>query len=122
MISEQLGAEKVQIFDMGEIIREAVAYIDPNKATEEVADPKAKGGKGKTAEAPVDAYAGKDTTLYKEIGALILKQVQLSTGDENGIPGRDVDIQSLIGDDQLLVQLFTQKLSLTYEAKGQSDE
>ena len=56
---------------MGEIIREACAYIDPNKATEEVVDPKAK-GKGKAVEAPVDPYAGKDTTLYKEIGTLIL--------------------------------------------------
>lgn len=71
MIVDNLGAEKVQIFDMGEIIREAVAYIDPNKQTEEVVDPKAK-GKGKAPEAPVDPFAGKDTTLYKEIGTLIL--------------------------------------------------
>lgn len=84
-------------------------------------DPKAK-GKGKAAEAPVDPFAGKDTTIYKEIGNLILQQIQQSTGDENGIPGKDVDIQSLIGDDQLLVQLFTQKLSLTYDAQGQTAE
>lgn len=108
---------------MGEIIREACAYIDPkNKATEEVVDPKAKGGKGKAAEAPVDPFAGKDTTLYKEIGNLVLQQIQSSTGDENGMPGKDIDIQSLIGDDQLLVQLFTQKLLLTYDAEGQTAE
>jgi hypothetical protein len=38
------------------------------------------------------------------------------------MPGKDVDIQSLIGDDQLLVQLFTQKLLLTYDAEGQTAE
>ena len=121
MIVEKLGAEKVQIFDMGEIIREAIAYVDPNKQVEEVADPKAK-GKGKAPEAPVDPFAGKDTTLYKEIAELCMKQVQNTTGDENGIPGKEVDIQSLIGDDQLLVQLFTQKLKLTYDAEGPTAE
>lgn len=31
MIVDSLGAEKIQIFDMNELIREACAYIDPNK-------------------------------------------------------------------------------------------
>ena len=69
-------------------------------------DTKAKGGKGKAAEAPVDVFAGKDTTQYKEIGSLILKQVQLTTGIEDTISGKDVDILQLISNDSMLVQLF----------------
>lgn len=63
------------LFEMNKIVREALAYVDPNQAKEEAVDPKAKGGKGKAAEAPVDVFAGKDTTQYKEIANLILKQV-----------------------------------------------
>lgn len=57
-LARKLG-EKVKVFDMGEIVREALHYVDPNASREEVADPKAKGKK--QAEAPVDIFAGKDT-------------------------------------------------------------
>ena len=91
---------------MSKIVREALVYVDPSQAKDEQVDPKAKGGKGKAAEAPVDVFAGKDTSQYKEIGNLILKQVQLTTGIEDAIPGKDVDILQLVSDDSLLVQLF----------------
>lgn len=72
---QKILGEKVTLFEMNKIVREALAYVDPNQAKEEAVDPKAKGGKGKAAEAPVDVFAGKDTTQYKEIANLILKQV-----------------------------------------------
>jgi hypothetical protein len=57
---------------MTELLREALAYVDPSANKEEAADPKAKKGKGAEA-APVDPFAGKDTTVYKEIATAILK-------------------------------------------------
>lgn len=120
-LQKALG-DKVTLFDMGQVVKEALAYVDPNQAKEEQADPKAKGGKGKAAEAPVDVFAGKDTTQYKEIATLILKQVQLTTGNEDALPGKDVDILQLVSDDGLLVQLFIQKLKLTYSNTGPSQE
>jgi len=53
---------------------------------------------------------------------LILKQVQLTTGNEDAIPGKDVDILQMVSDDNLLVQLFIQKLKLTYAPTGPSQE
>ena len=51
------------------MIKECIEYSCPKPITD--AAP-AKGGKvppkGKQEEAPVDPYAGKDTSLYKEIG------------------------------------------------------
>ena len=106
---------------MDKIVREALAYVDPNQAKEEQVDPKAK-GKGKAAEAPVDVFAGKDTTQYKEIANLILKQVQLTTGIEDALPSKDTDILQLVSEDNLLVQLFIQKLKLTYSSTGPTQE
>ena len=51
---------------------------------------------------------------------MILKQVQLTTGNEDAIPGKDVDILQMVSDDNLLVQLFIQKLKLTYAPTGPS--
>jgi hypothetical protein len=68
MIIEKLGSDKITLFDMSEILRAAIHYVDPANANkEEVVDPKAKGGKGKVEAAPVDPYEGLDTTAYKEI-------------------------------------------------------
>ena len=103
---QKLLGEKVTLFEMNKIVREALVYVDPSQAKEEQVDTKAKGAKGKAAEAPVDVFAGKDTTQYKEIASQILKQVQQAIGTEDGIPGKDVDLLPLVSDDSLLVQLF----------------
>ena len=60
---------------MGEMVREALAYIDPGQVKEEVADPKAKkGGKGGASpDAPTDKFAGQDTTKYREIAETLLQ-------------------------------------------------
>ena len=44
MLIEKIGSSNVTLFDMGEMIREALAYIDTTNTKEEVADPKAKKG------------------------------------------------------------------------------
>ena len=61
---------------------------------EEVADPKAKkpAKGGAAAEAPVDKFAGQDTTKYKEVAELLLKQVQLVTGNDKELPGKEADL------------------------------
>lgn len=51
---------------MDEIIKEAFDYVNPKKADEAVADPKAKKGKGEPA-AAADPFEGKDANAYKEI-------------------------------------------------------
>ena len=57
---------------MSEVLREALGFVSTEKK-EEVVDPKAKGGKGKAAEAAVvELFVGQDTTLYKDIGTKIL--------------------------------------------------
>jgi hypothetical protein len=43
---------------MSEILREALAYVDPSAQREEIVDPKAK---GKKVEEKIDAFAGLDT-------------------------------------------------------------
>jgi len=61
---------------MNDVLREALIYVDPNQAKDEVIDPKAKvAAKGKVAEAHVDIFAGKDTTKYKAIASKILKSI-----------------------------------------------
>jgi len=44
--------------------------------------------------------------MYKEVSLLILQQIQLTTGNKDSIPGKDVDIVGLVTDDNLLIQLF----------------
>ena len=48
MLVEKYGGEKnVRVFNMDEIIKEALDYITPKKVDEAVVDPKAKAKKGK---------------------------------------------------------------------------
>ena len=63
MIIDKIGADKITLFNMNDIVREAINYVDKaNAKVEEVVDPKAK-GKGKpAADATADIFAGKDTT------------------------------------------------------------
>ena len=71
MIVDEYG---LNLFNMSEILREALVYVSKPDAKEEVVDPKAKGGKpakGEPAQA-ADSFAGLDTTQYKEIAAKLL--------------------------------------------------
>ena len=92
-IAKKIGSEKVTIFDMNEVLREVLVYVDPSSKVEEIVDPKAKAGAKKPADSSqVDLFAGKDTKEYKEIGTKLLKIIHLTTGIETGIPAKDVDL------------------------------
>lgn len=45
----------------------------------------------------------------------------MTTGQEK-VPSKDVDLVSLVSDDNLLINLFIQKLKLTFKDPPQSDE
>ena len=56
----------VVLFNINDIVKEAVDYINPKKADEVVVDPKAKGNKKSVVEAViVDIFEGKNVTKYK---------------------------------------------------------
>jgi len=62
-----------------------------------------------------DPFSGQDTSKYKELAHKILEQIQLTTGQKEQLPGKDVDVVSLVTDDELLVQIFLLRLSLTFK-------
>lgn len=74
---------------MDDMIREVIEYINPKIAADASAAanapkgkaPPPKGGKVEEA-APADVFAGMDTKEYKEIGALLKKQVCPGEGSE----------------------------------------
>ena len=105
---------------MSDILREALVYVDPNASKEEVPDPKAK-GKKPSDEKP-DPFAGQDTTVYKEIATALLEQIQIITNDKESLPGKDIDLISMVTDDSLLANLFCQKLKFTLLDKPKSTE
>ena len=57
------GGNAMKVFSMDEIVREALAYSNPKKEDDNLADPKAKKApaKGAKEEAPTDIFEGKDT-------------------------------------------------------------
>ena len=72
MIVDEYG---LNLFNMSEILREALVYVSKADTKEEAVDPKAaKGGKpakGEPAQV-ADSFAGLDTTQYKEVAAKLL--------------------------------------------------
>jgi hypothetical protein len=82
-IQTALGGGSLKLFQMDEIVKEALDYVNPRK-TEEAVDPKAKGkpaGKGKAEEEKsLDVFEGKDTDQYKEVATQI--RSQFFGGDE----------------------------------------
>ena len=58
-LQETLGADVV-IFNINDIVKEAIDYINPKKLEEVVVDPKAKGKKPATEVAAVDIFEGKN--------------------------------------------------------------
>lgn len=111
---------KLKAFRMEELIKEVVEYVSPKPVADAAATQdkgkKAPPPKGKVEEAaPVDPYAGLDTKEYKEIGHQIKKYL-----GEGELPA-GTDMVSLIPDDKLLVNLFIQKLKLTFPADKADD-
>ena len=64
-LQETLGPDVV-VFNINDVIKEAMDYMNPKKSEEIVVDPKAKGkGKVATEAATVDMFDGKNVAKYK---------------------------------------------------------
>ena len=104
---------------MDDLIKEVIDYINPKPVADPAAADKAKKAppaKGKVEEAaPQDPYAGLDTKEYKEIGHQIKKFI----GEGGDLP---TDLTGLVTDDYLLVNLFIQKLKLTFQPDNRSEQ
>lgn len=94
-LAEKLGGD-IKIFNMDEILKEALDYINPKKAAEvPVVDPKAKGKAPVAAVvALVDPYEGKDTAVYKRI----TQQIKESFFQADELPQK-VDLVELVLED-----------------------
>lgn len=94
------------------MIREAIQYVDPGAHKEEVIDPKSKAAKGKApVEQPLDPFAGMDTKVYKESAMKILEKIKKVFGDK--LPGKEVDLVELVGEDCHVVEVLVQKMKFT---------
>jgi hypothetical protein len=99
---------------MDELIKEVIDYINPKPVVDAAAandkGKKAPPAKGKVEDTgPVDPYAGLDTREYKEIGHQIKKFI-----GEGELPPAGTDLTALVTDETLLINLFIQKLKLTF--------
>lgn len=111
---------------MNEVLREALTYVHQPEKKEEVAEVVDKKGKPqktskKDEPAIVDQFAGLNTTSYKQIASHLLTDIKVQTGQDK-VPAKSVDLVSLIKDDNLLINLFIQKLKLTYHQAPPSEE
>lgn len=121
-IQDQYPTGKVKLFRMDDLIKEVYEYINPKPVSDNasVADkgkkpPPAKGKVEDTG--PVDPYAGLDTKDYKELGHQIKKFI-----GEGDLPPPGTDLTALVTDDSLLVNLFIQKLKLTFPGEPKSEQ
>ena len=105
---------------MDEIIIEALEYVTPKKVDEVAAAEAAKKAaakKGAPTEAvkPADIFEGRYTTEYKRLAGLVKSQY---FPDYEGELTTRVDLINQIVDDQLVVDLFTERLRFEYEGKA----
>ena len=108
------GKDNIKIFNMDEIIKEALDYITPKKVDEAAAAEAAKKAKkGKQEEVTnVDIFEGKHPEDFKNL-ATEMKQ-KFFTDYEGELPQKS-DLANLVFDDALLVNLFVERLKLEYE-------
>ena len=105
------------IFNMDEIIIEALEYVAPKKVDETAVDPKAKQAKGKPNKTnedmslTMDRFEGKNTSTFKEIATNMKNQF---FSDYEGELAQKKDLITLVPDDAMLVNLFVERLKLEY--------
>ena len=108
------GEQNLKLFNMNEIIKEALDYITPKKVDEAALAAAAKGKKGKQEEVVnVDIFEGKHVGEYKKL-AMEMKGKFFENYEGDNLPQR-IDLANLVFDDQLLVNLFIERLKLEYE-------
>lgn len=112
------GPQNVKIWNMDDIIIEAIEYVTPKKVDEVAAaeaSKKAPARKGKQEEiVPVDIFEGRDTTEYKRI-ANSIKQMYFPEFEGEWVT--KIDLSNLIVDDAVLIELFAERLRLEYQGK-----
>lgn len=120
MLVEKYGGEKnIRVFNMDEIIKEALDYVTPKKVDEAALEAQKKAKKGKVEEVTsVDVFEGKHPREYKRI-ATEMKQ-QFFPDYEGDNLQQKVDLPNLVFDDQMMVNLFVERLKLEYEGVDMS--
>lgn len=108
------GNTNVKLFNMDEVIKEALDYITPKKVDEAALEAQKKQKKGKAEEVVnVDIFEGKNVGGYKKLATEIKEQFFKDYEGDN-LP-QQVDLPNLVFDDQILVNLFIERLKLEYE-------
>ena len=99
MLVDKYGGDKnVRIFNMDDVIKEALDYITPKKVDEAALEAQKKAKKGKVEEVVnVDAFEGKHPKKYKEI-ATEMKSKFFSDYEGDNLP-QQVDLPNLVFDD-----------------------
>ena len=115
LVEKYGGQQNIRVFNMDEIIKEALEYITPKKVDETAqVDKKAK--KGKVEEVVnVDVFEGKHPSDYKKI-ANEMKTKFFSDFEGDNLPQQG-DLPNLVFDDQMMVNLFVERLKLEYEGQ-----
>ena len=113
------GKDNIRIFNMDEVIIEALEYIMPKKVPTQAelqAQAKVPAKKGQKVEelAPQDIFEGKNTTEYKRLGNALKNNY--FPDFEGELPSK-IDLTTQVIDDQILIDLFTERLRLEYENK-----
>lgn len=119
-LQEKYGGEKnIKVFNMDEVIKEALDYITPKKVDEASIAAAAKIKKGKVEEVTaVDVFAGKNNKEYKKLAHEMKAKF---FADYEGELQQHIDLTSLVFDDSLLVNLFCERLKLEYEGVNISE-
>ena len=104
------GLTNIKVFNMDEIIKEALDYITPKKIDEAALEAQKKAKKGKQVEEEnIDIFEGKHVNEYKKIITEIKSKF---FADYEGDLPQQVDLPNLVFNDQLLVNLFIERLKL----------
>ena len=120
MLVEKYGGDKnIRIFNMDDVIKEALDYITPKKVDEAALEAQKKAKKGKVEEVVnLDIFEGKHPSTYKRI-ANEMKSKFFSDYEGDNLP-QQVDLPNVVFDDQMMVNLFVERLKLEYEGQDLS--
>ena len=112
-LADKYGAQNIKVFNMDEVIKEALEYVTPKKIDEAALEAMKKAKKGKQEEpVNVDIFEGKHVNEYKKV----INEIKSKFfADYEGELPQQVDLPNLVFDDQLLVNLFVERLKLEYE-------
>jgi len=116
-LAEKFGGEKnIKVFSMDEIIKEALDYITPKKVDEAALEAAKKAKKGKQVEEEhTDVFEGKHPAEYKKLAHAM--KAKFFADYEGDNLHQKTDLANLVFDDELLVNIFIERLKLEYEGQ-----